>query len=191
MNEISTRRAALPTVDEPLPSSASQRGLALLRSWEACLKAMNDPNDRRMIEAARSDLRASLTPAKPAEVAQLIEELMIMHPATGKTEADNRVMARAWLTDLAEYPADAIEAACVQWRRNDNPFMPKPGQLMALIDPIVNHRKRLLRRADDVIAEHEREPRPQTRPEPVRSEPDPDIAAGLEDLIAKCKPGSE
>lgn len=189
MKEISTSAGrAVPTAEHPLPNSANQRGLALLTSWETALEAMNDPNDRAAIHGAMEDLRASLIPAERKSVAALIEQLSALYPQAATSESDDLIRVRAWLTDLAEYPTDAIEAACIAWRRSPERWMPTPGQLIALIKPIVSHRERLLRRADDVIAEHERAGRARpAKPEPVMTEPDPEIAQGLEDLISSLK----
>lgn len=115
----------------------------------------------------------------------LLESLSVMYPQQDRTEADDRIRARAWMTDLADYPADVIEAACVQWRRKDTPWMPTPGQLIALMDPIVKHRERLKRRADDLFAQSQPDPRrSRPKPEPVEQTPDPRIAAELDKLTA-------
>lgn len=133
------------------------------------------------MQAARADICASLIPAEGREIAVLLESLSVMYPQQDRTEADDRIRARAWMTDLADYPADVIEAACVQWRRKDTPWMPTPGQLIALMDPIVKHRERLKRRADDLFAQ----PAPRTaKPEPVETAPDPRIAAEFDKLAA-------
>lgn len=147
---------ALPSADEPLPNSANQRGLTLLRSWTAALQAMNDPNDRAAMQAAGDELRRSLEPAEPRAIAAMIEALAIMYPQQGRTDADDKIRARAWLEDLADYPADAIKAACTEWRRSDTSWMPTPGQLIAKIEPIVSHRRRLLQRAEDLQDESKR-----------------------------------
>lgn len=106
--------------------------------------------------AAEDELRRSLEPAEPRAIAGLIEALSIMYPQQGRTDADDKVRARAWLEDLAEYPTDAIKAACVEWRRSDTAWMPTPGQLIAKIEPIVSHRRRLLQRAEDLRDEGKR-----------------------------------
>jgi len=141
---------ALPSADEPLPNSENQRGLTLLRNWTVATEAMNDPNDRARIIAVTDELRRSLEPADARTIAAHLESLAVMYPQQGRMDADDRIRARAWLADLAEYPADVIEAACVAWRRSDTPFMPSPGQLIAKIKPIVSHRKRLFKRGEDL-----------------------------------------
>lgn len=180
---------AVPTAERPLPNSENQRGLALLTNWETALEAMNDPNDRAAIHGAMEDLSASLAPTSRRDVAALIEQLSALYPQAASSESDDLIRVRAWLADLTEYPTDAIEAACIAWRRSPERWMPTPGQLIALVDPIVRHRRRLLKRARDIVAEHEADKSPQTaKPEPVKTEPDPDVVAGFEDLISKVRP---
>lgn len=190
MNELTTNRSTeVPTAENPLPNSASRRGLALLTSWETALAAMDDPNDRAAITQAMEDLRASLIPTNRKDVAAMIEGLSALYPQAATSETDDLIRARAWLADLADYPSDAIEAACIAWRRSPERWMPTPGQLIELIKPIVTHRERLLRRAKDVVAAHQNAYKPKpAKPEPVRSEPDPDVAAGFEDLLKNIKP---
>lgn len=106
--------------------------------------------------AATDELRRSLEPAEPQAIAALIEGLSILYPQQGRTDSDDRVRARAWLEDLAEYPADAIQAGCVAWRRSDTAWMPTPGQLIAKIEPIVTHRRRLYQRGVDLQDEASR-----------------------------------
>ncbi|MCJ8334631.1 MAG: hypothetical protein MJH10_10360 [Epibacterium sp.] len=127
------------------------------------------------------DVCASLAPAEPYEVATLIESLSVMYPQQARTEADDRIRARTWIADLADYPADAIEAACAQWRRKDTAFMPSPGQLIALIEPIVKARQALKNRADLVIDG----PVKRTAPNPIEAvaERDPKVLEGLQELM--------
>jgi hypothetical protein len=191
MTELTPHRSsAVPTAENPLPDSASKRGLALLTSWETALQAMEDPNDRAAIKQAMADLQASLTPTNRKDLAAMIEGLSALYPQAATSETDDLIRARAWLADLAEFPSDAIEAACIAWRRSPERWMPTPGQLIEKIRPIVTHRERLLRRAKDVMAEHQTRSRPEppAKPEPVRAEPDPAVVAGFEDLMASIKP---
>lgn len=185
MTAVQTRRtaAARPTAADPLPDSENPRGLALLRSWEAAEKAMADPNDRRAMEQAGADLRASLRPAEAAEIATLIESLSVMYPQQSRTEADDRMRAKAWIADLAEYPADAIEAACIEWRRSDTPWMPTPGQLIAKIEPIVSHRRTLLKRAEKLFDE----PAPKVEGPKEAPEMDERVADGLSQLAESLR----
>ena len=115
----------------------------------------------------------------------LIESLSVMYPQQSRTDADDRIRARTWISDLAEYPADLIDAACAQWRRKDTAFMPSPGQLIALIEPTLKHRQRLKRRAD-LVFEAKAETRP-ARPHTVAHEPDPRVAAEMDSLVESLR----
>lgn len=148
------RQITLPTVEAPLPTSEKPRGLALLMNLDAAMAAMADPNDRAAIATVRGELSDSLHPATPEQIAAMIESLAVMYPQQARSDADNRVWVRAWLTDLADYPPDVIEAGCVGWRRSDERFMPTPGQLCKKMDSIVSLRRALLRRAERLFDEH-------------------------------------
>ena len=139
--------------------------------------------------AAMADLSASLEPASPQDIAALIESLFLMYNHTGRTDADDAIRARAWLADMRDYPADVIESACVRWRRSDERFAPSPGQLIKLMDPIVSHRRALAERGRVMVAESGSVPTPRPAPQPVKHEVDPEIAKGLAELVAGCKPG--
>jgi len=52
--------------------------------------------------------------------------------------ADERRMARVWLEDLGEFPAEAITAATVRYRRSGAEFWPRTGQIRQLaLDTLV------------------------------------------------------
>lgn len=148
------RPAALPTVENPLPNSEKPRGLALLMNLNAAEAAMADPNDQAALATVRDELFASLTPATQKQIAGHIEALAVMYPQQARTDADHTVWVRAWYADLADYPADVIEAGCVAWRRSDERFMPTPGQLRKKMDRIVSFRRILHKRAEKLFADH-------------------------------------
>lgn len=51
-------------------------------------------------------------------------------------------MLKDYLIDLAEYPRDILETACVTYRKNtENLFFPKIGQLIKIMDQIWYLRK--------------------------------------------------
>lgn len=148
---------------------------------------MADPNDRAAIQQATADLRSALRPADRRDIAGHVEALACFHPRSTRSEREAEMYVNGWLADLAHLPADIIEAACVEWRRNDCPFMPKPGELLAIAEPILRHRERLAKRGERLLAEAESAPKPR-KPEPSNTGPDPEVAAGLADLVSACKP---
>lgn len=130
------------------------------------------------------DLRSSLNPATGDEIAGELERMMIMFWDPGRTETDDVIRNLTWLKLLEDYPADAISAACLDWMRTGK-WMARPADLIEKIERIVNMRKALIRRAERLLAEPASKA---TKPQPVRSEPDPDVAAGFEDLLKSIKP---
>ena len=154
MNALTTTPTTLnPTLDEPIPSLAGTPGLTLLRSATAHRLAQTATASERaeLIEAVRA-IRASLTPARPEEVALHIEALALHFPTLRRTAAEHRVANRHWIEDLADYPSDLIAEACRQWRNSPKDRFPTPGQLKALVDAMLAHRRLLAKRAEAFIA---------------------------------------
>ena len=94
-------------------------------------------------------------PASPAQIGVAFERLALHFPRLNRTQQEAKWAIHDWLEDLAEYPEDLILEACRQWRtgatKADARF-PTPGQLIAPVKPILEHRKRLGRRAMDFLA---------------------------------------
>lgn len=104
-----------------------------------------------MIEASRA-VCASLTPARPDEVAMAIEALALHFPTLRRNEAEHRMVARDWIDDLEGWPADLIAEACRLWRNTTKDRFPTAGQLKALMEPVFEHRQQLGRRAREYLA---------------------------------------
>lgn len=64
-----------------------------------------------------------------------------------------RVYVNDWIDDVGTIPADILASACQQWRRGDNAFMPTPGQIIALCEPILTFRKAIIGRAKELVAQ--------------------------------------
>lgn len=117
----------------------------------------------------------------------MIEALATHHPMRDMDRASSEIWARDWLADLADVPLDILEAACAEWRRNASPWMPKPGQLLAIITPILNHRKALKRRATAIVAEQAEKKRAPESDAPHRPERQAGIHEGLSDLASALR----
>tara|TARA_R110002073_G_scaffold303806_1_gene472266 strand:+ start:4355 stop:4861 length:507 start_codon:yes stop_codon:yes gene_type:complete len=142
--------AEKPAATNPVPSLAAMPGMKLLRmlAYQEAGRAMTDPENRAMIAQAAAGLAASLSPANPNEIAQLIRRLAWHYPQPPRLAAAQRAIAEDWLADMAHLPADIIDAACAQWRRAANEYAPTPGQLLALANPIWEQRRTLAIRAE-------------------------------------------
>lgn len=143
---------ALPSAGEPLPAITTMPGMQLLRNWivSARLKAMPPAEEQAQIAEVAKALSASLTPAKPAEIAKMIEELAWHYPRQERPDPARQTVARDWLRDLGHLPADIIDAACTAWRRAPNQFAPTPGHILALAEPILHTRQFWARRAAEL-----------------------------------------
>lgn len=181
-------RHALPTADKPLPMLAARPSYQLLtRPLEEGIQAARDPSVLKEVEALREDIICSLSPATPHDAIMEIEALATHHPMQPRDDAANAIWARDWLADLADVPLDILTAACGEWRRNASPWMPKPGQLLALINPILSHRKALKRRCTAIIAEREQNKRAPSGDAPTRPEKQAGIQTGLADLASALR----
>ena len=129
------------------------RGLTLLRSGSAqSLATMNlKPEDRSMVVWASKEVCASLTSAKPEEIAVEIEGLALHYPAFNRTPQESRVANAHWLDDLEDWPLDLIRDACRKWRNSPERYFPTPGQLKALSSPELVARRVLADRAAEFL----------------------------------------
>lgn len=77
----------------------------------------------------------ALKPAKPAEILNLLARLKLHFASSYTTENEFQYMLTDYLADLAQYPKDLLELACVEFRKNpESQFFPKIGQLIKLIE---------------------------------------------------------
>lgn len=157
MNKIAVGDGALklPTPEEPLPAYLGKPGLLQLRqlikqSWGSSRQTLTAEQSavvREMIEV----LRLTLVPAKPAEIGQMVGDLMWHYPAVSRPPEAASSVAADWIRDLGHLPRDIVDAACSGWRRGPNSFAPAPGHLLAIADPILVARRHLLTLAERLI----------------------------------------
>lgn len=91
-------------------------------------------------------------PASPKEIGLSLVRLFSHYPPRNDLPAglsDQRM--GDWFNDLAEYPADVLEAACAAWRRSKERFAPSPGQLIAKANEIFASRRAYRDRAARVL----------------------------------------
>lgn len=71
--------------------------------------------------------------ADKTEIADAIEALAL-HCRPPLMAVDQRLLwLRDWCTDLAEFPIEAVQAACRKWRHSAAAKFPTPGQLLPLV----------------------------------------------------------
>lgn len=80
-----------------------------------------------------------------------IEALALHFPVLRRTDEEHRVVNRDWVDDLQGWPVDLIREGRRQWRNSAKDRFPTPGQLKALVEPIMAYRKGLLRRVEDFM----------------------------------------
>lgn len=147
MNEVVPTFAGLPQTTDGM------RGLTLLRSATAQSLALMDlkAEDRATAIWAAKEVCASLTPAKPEEIALEIEALALHYPAFNRTTQESRVANAHWLEDLGDWPADLVREACRRWRNSAERYFPTPGQLKALAASELSARRVLEDRAREFL----------------------------------------
>lgn len=149
---VLTTEAALP-MSAGLPSTTrAAHGWTLLRSGTArTLHQTVTGEDREILTETALAVCASLTPAKPEQIAVALESLALHYPRFERTKAESRIANGHWIDDLAEWPADIIAEACRQWRNSSERFFPTPGQLKASCEKTIAARKIIAERATEFL----------------------------------------
>ena len=175
-----------PTLTSQTPKPGETLGEKLLRRTVSRETAalMQIPENREAVSTALKAMEASLKPATIDQIAASIEALSVFHHEPKRDAAAHRVWVRGWVEDLKKFPADIIEEACRQWRRNSNPFMPKPGQLLAIAEPLLEQRQFWHQRAKDFLALPAPEPQKKREHTEISPEARKRIA---DDLRMACK----
>ncbi len=95
-----------------------------------------------MLLIAIRQIELALKPAKAGEILCLLARLKLHYTTNYVSSEEFKYLLRDYLTDLAEYPKDILESACINYRKNtDNQFFPKIGQLIKIMDQIWYPRK--------------------------------------------------
>lgn len=92
-----------------------------------------------------------MVPADVKQIAGHIERLTLHYWTKSLDPASMRLYLRDWVEDMRHLPVDVLASACAQWRRSDKAFMPTPGQILALADPILRYRRSLANRAASLL----------------------------------------
>jgi hypothetical protein len=80
-------------------------------------------------------LEIALEPASPREILALLAKLRLHFASSVMSEEEVALLLEDYLTDLAPYPSDLIEQACIEYRKDEkNLFFPKISQLLSLMN---------------------------------------------------------
>jgi hypothetical protein len=97
-------------------------------------------------------LEISLKPANTREILTLLAKLRLHFASSVMSEEEVAILLEDYLTDLAPYPADIIEQACIEYRKDGkNLFFPKIGQLLTLMDKYWYPRKFKLKKLNKLL----------------------------------------
>ncbi len=99
---------------------------------------------RQAVEAAR--------PADAQDIAARLHRLSLHYPDRRLSEKEATLVALDWIDDLAEVPADLIDAALKRWRTGPKAaFFPRAGEILALIETECLYRRALAKRGREVL----------------------------------------
>jgi hypothetical protein len=88
--------------------------------------------ERAAATASLPALRASLKRPKREQIAFEVMKLLSHYWTPEMDGRLSEALAEDWINDLEEFSMPAIVDACTEWRRSENKFRPKPGELRAL-----------------------------------------------------------
>lgn len=156
MNQVvalEAQRLPHPTLEEPIPSLVGAPGWRLLRSASArMLVARAAPEDRDLLTLTCKAVLRSLSPATGLEAVAVVEALALHYPVLRRTDAENRVVARQWIDDLAGWPLDLLQEGARLWRNSPAERFPTAGQFKATVATILRYRQALGRWATAYLA---------------------------------------
>ena len=105
-----------------------------------------------LILIAIRDLEMSLRPARPREIIELLGQLRLHYAIASMREEELAVLLKDYVKDLAPYPKDILEQACIEYRKKGaNIFFPKIGLLIDYMDLYWYPRKGKLRRLKKLL----------------------------------------
>lgn len=103
-------------------------------------------------------LRRSLVPAGRAEIVAILLRLRQHFPDKDRPEGVWKSVLADYAADLAEYPADIVEAGAVDYRQAGK-WWPKVSELRAVMEPMLIERRNMLARAEKLAAGGDERPR--------------------------------
>lgn len=81
-----------------------------------------------------------------------VETLQTIYGGDKRDDQSRRLMVDVWLGVLADIPGCVLSEAVVEQAKSDTPFMPKPGEFLALCKRILTHKEAVARRAEALAA---------------------------------------
>ena len=101
-----------------------------------------------------SDLKAALWGAGPDHVATALLRLQGHYWRPDFSPAQARALYEDFMDDLGHIPPDILDEACTTYRRDPEArFFPRPGQLLAIAEPLLAERRRAAARIEKAVNE--------------------------------------
>lgn len=143
-----------PSANLPIPVvDVTPCGQLLKRPQEELVAALQDPATQERMETALATIEGSLQAAPAEVIVMALERLATHHPQPDRDEIGWKMWAEDWVEDLAGVPEDVLLAACADWRKKPKPFMPKAGELIQFMNPILIYRRQMLERGRKILSE--------------------------------------
>jgi len=150
MNDLTPRRAETPVQGKTTLSESSKR-------WQRDAGSLVGippvpPESERM--QVLSELKAGLWGAGPEYVATALLRLQAHYWRPEFTPAQARELYADFMDDLGHIPPDILDEACAAYRRDPEArFFPRPGQLLAIAEPLLAERRRAASRIEKAMNE--------------------------------------
>ena len=182
---INAKPPALKTTEQ------LSKGLKRLLEQEPSAETAIDliASDPRMLAEAKAALPAlwkRLDAGGDEAVQAVISKRLPVYPQGNRTREEWQAWWSAYYDTLSDQPAECLEAGMQEWVRTDQTgFMPKPGQLLALVKAAAEPYYRAVSRANRIA---KIEPKPTPTPETLEERQR--MAAEVRQLFA-IKPKDE
>lgn len=96
-----------------------------------------------------AELKAGMWGSGPDYVATALLRLQAHYWRPEFTPAQARELYEDFMDDLGHIPPDILDEACAAYRRDpDARFFPRPGQLLAIAEPLLAERRRAIARIE-------------------------------------------
>lgn len=145
MNDLIHRRVETPVQGRPTLSASARR-------WQKDAGSLVGiplvpPESERM--QVLSELKAGLWGAGPEYVATALLRLQAHYWRPEFTPAQAKELYADFMDDLGHIPPDILDEACAAYRRDPEArFFPRPGQLLAIAEPLLAERRRAVARIE-------------------------------------------
>ena len=145
MNDLTPRRAETPVQGKTTLSESSKRWQRDAGSLVGTPRIPPE-NERHRVLA---ELKAGMWGSGPDYVATALLRLQGHYWRPDFSPAQARELYEDFMDDLGHIPPDILDEACAAYRRDPEArYFPRPGQLLAIAEPLLAERRRAIARIE-------------------------------------------